>query len=929
MDDGYVEAVQTVFVQLYEEGLIYRGDYLVNWCPADQTALSDEEVDNVERDGHLWHVRYPLADGSGQLTIATTRPETMLGDTALAVHPEDERYKALVGKTAILPLVGREIPIIADEYVKMEFGAGALKITPAHDANDFEIGKKHDLETINIMNVDGTINENGGDYAGMDRFDARDKIVEDLDAGEFLVKVEPYKVSVPISSRSKAIIEPLISRQWFVSMKPFAERAIREVKEGDIKFYPKRWENEYFRWLEGIRDWTISRQLWWGHRIPVWYYLDDSGEIDQSRDFVVSVDQPEPGMVQDEDVLDTWFSSWLWPFATLGWPEKTKELDYFYPTTVLVSGYDILFFWITRMIVAGHHFMDEKPYSDIFITGMIKDKHGRWMSKSLGNGIDPLDMIEQYGCDAVRFSLVVLCAQGQDIKLDPLKFEMGRNFANKIWNAFNVFGQFMEDGVEYRRTRSNDELSLVERWMLQRLSAMIDDVETALEKYRLNEALTSIWDVFWHDYCDWYLELIKPDPDEKMDAETIALAVEIYEKLIMLLHPFMPFVTEKLWHRLRDREASDSVMVANWPASNWDMADKQAAAPFDTMQTMISGIRNVKSQKNVPPSHDVRVLISVDDSEPDLIEAIDTHRDYFSKLCNASDVTVGSGLERPDASIPVVVGRHEMYIPLEGLIDLDEERARPPEGDRSEGEIPGRYPEEAPERAISDPGARRRRCEGAAKGDGCRRRGRAAEGQSRRIGLKRGSAVPSNMKRGTLAAVVLLTAWSITPQVEAQVRIRSVSAGFATATLSGGSHGISVSAGEAVTGFAQGGSFKTASGFMFVQPGVGVPVAVEGDVLTPSVIPDRFDLQQNYPNPFNPATNIVVSLPDRSNVRVEVYNTIGQLVSVLVDTELAAGRHRFKWDARDDTGRAVASGVYIYRMVAGAYSQTRTMTLLK
>src|SRR5690625_4043377 len=380
MDDGFSNAVQEVFVRLYNEGLIYRGNYLVNWCPVDMTALSDEEVDNVERDGHLWHIRYPFADGSGHVTIATTRPETMLGDTAVAVHPDDERYQDLIGKTLIVPLIGREIPIVADDYVEPEFGAGALKVTPAHDKNDFDIGKRHDLEVVNIMNADGSLNENAGTYEGMERFAARDQIVKDLEEQGLLEKVEPHKVSVPVSSRSKAIVEPLISRQWFVRMKPLADPAIEAVRDGRVKFYPERWANEYFRWLENIRDWTISRQLWWGHRIPVWYHVDADGEIDESRDFVVSIEQPEEGMVQDQDVLDTWFSSWLWPFATLGWPEETDDLKKFYPTAVLVSGYDILFFWIARMIMAGLHFTVQVPYRDIFITGMIKDKHGRGMS---------------------------------------------------------------------------------------------------------------------------------------------------------------------------------------------------------------------------------------------------------------------------------------------------------------------------------------------------------------------------------------------------------------------------------------------------------------------------------------------------------------------------------------------------------------------
>ncbi|HMB92757.1 MAG TPA: valine--tRNA ligase [Rhodothermales bacterium] len=684
-DDAYVKAVQDVFVQLYEQGLIYRGHYLVNWCPVDMTALSDEEVDNVERDGHLWYIRYPFADGSGHITIATTRPETMLGDTAIAVHPDDARYQDIIGKKVVLPLLEREIPVIADEYVKMEFGAGALKITPAHDKNDFEIGQRHNLEVINIMNTDATVNENGGPYEGMDRFDARTKIVEDLEAQDLLVKVEPYKTSVPISSRSKAVIEPLISRQWFVKMKPLADPALEAVRSGAITFYPKRWENEYFRWLENIRDWTISRQLWWGHRIPVWYYTDENGEIDESRDYVVSVEQPEPGpdgrpLVQDEDVLDTWFSSWLWPFATLGWPledeETQKDLAYFYPTDVLVSGYDILFFWIARMIMAGLHFKGEIPYRDIFITGMIKDKQGRWMSKSLGNGIDPLEMIEQYGADAVRYSLTVLCAQGQDIKLDPLKFEMGRNFANKIWNAFNVFGQFMEDSKDYRRTRSFVDLELVEQWMLHRLNTTIDRVNESIDRYRLNEALMAIYDVFWRDYCDWYLELIKPPYGETMEEDTIALAVEIYEKMVQLLHPFMPFITEELWWRLRPREDGEACIVSSWPCSDASETDEKAAATFELMQEMVTGIRNVRSQYNVSPAKDIAAVINMPADADGLVAAFQENERYFEKLAKVTDLTVGTHQEKPKASASHVIRKHEVFLPLAGMVDLDQERER-------------------------------------------------------------------------------------------------------------------------------------------------------------------------------------------------------------------------------------------------------------
>lgn len=676
MDEGFTRAVQEVFVRLYEEGLVYRGDYLVNWDPENRTALSDEEVDNVEREGHLWYIDYPLADGSGAITIATTRPETMLGDTAVAVHPDDPRYTDLIGKKVVLPLVGREIPVIADEYVKMDFGGGALKVTPGHDRNDFEIGRRHGLEVLNVIRPDGAINEQGGPYEGMDRFAARDRIVADLEAEGLLVRTEPMKGTIPVSSRSKAIIEPLISRQWFVKMAPLAEPAIEAVRTEKVRFYPKRWENEYFRWMENIRDWTISRQLWWGHRIPVWYHTGEDGRIDEQRGYVVSVDRPAPGMVQDKDVLDTWFSSWLWPFATLGWPEETEDLACFYPTQVLVSGYDILFFWIARMIMAGCRFMGEPPYSDIFITGMIKDKQGRWMSKSLGNGIDPLDMIDQYGADAVRFSLVILCAQGQDIRLDPTKFEMGRNFANKIWNAFKVFGRFMEAGKTYRRTRSFEELELVERWMAHRLHAAIGEVNESLARYRLNGALGRIYDLFWKDYCDWYLELIKPASGEEPDEETLALAVELYDAMIRLLHPFMPFITEELWAQLQPREEGVCCMTASWPEQDLSLMDRDTAAAFNLIQDIISGIRTIRSEYRVAPGAEIEALVHVSPDAGAIGEALAAHGEYFRKLARVHTLTVGSDLARPSGAASHVAGPCEVFVPLAGIIDLDVERER-------------------------------------------------------------------------------------------------------------------------------------------------------------------------------------------------------------------------------------------------------------
>ncbi|MFN3596120.1 MAG: valine--tRNA ligase [Rubricoccaceae bacterium] len=689
MDEGFTRAVQTVFVRLYEEGLVYRGDYLVNWDPDNQTALSDEEVDNVERDGHLWFVRYPVlgADGAPtgeHLTIATTRPETIPADVAVAVHPEDERFRHLVGRRVRVPTTGRDVPVIADDYIQMDFGAGALKVTPAHDRNDFEIGRRHGLEAISLMNPDGTLNEHAGAYAGLDRFAARARIVADLEAEGLLVRSEPYRASVPVSSRSGAVIEPLVSRQWFVRMAPLAAPALEALRDGRLVFHPRRWENEYVRWLENIRDWTISRQLWWGHRIPVWYHTTPEGAIDESRPFVVSVDRPAEDtagtMVQDEDVLDTWFSSWLWPFATLGWPEQTEELKAFYPGSVLVSGYDILFFWIARMVMAGLHFTGEVPFRDVFITGMIKDKQGRWMSKSLGNGIDPLDMIEQYGADAVRFTLAVLCAQGQDIKLDPARFEGGRNFANKLWNAFNAFGRFMETDAagrparDYRRTRAAAELSLAERWLLTRLHETTRAVDEALARYRVSEAAQLVYDLAWGDFCDWYLETAKPAPDARMDDETIAFAAEAFETLLRLLHPFMPFLTEELWWKLRPRGAGEALIRAAWPAPDEAETDAEAARTFALVQGIVTGIRSVRARYNVPPAQRLRATVSLADAA--LVPAVEGARAYVERLAGLAALELGAGLAKPPASAAVVVEGHEVFVPLEGMIDLAEERAR-------------------------------------------------------------------------------------------------------------------------------------------------------------------------------------------------------------------------------------------------------------
>lgn len=673
LDDAYVRAVQTVFVKLFEAGLLYRGEYIVNWCPSDLTALSDEEVDNKETDSNLWYVRYEVETGD-VLVIATQRPETIFGDMAVAVHPEDERYQHLVGKKVRVPLTDRWIPIIADDYVKIDFGSGALKITPNHDKNDFDVAKRHGLSFRETLNPDATLNENTP-YPGMDRFVAREKVAQDLQDAGLLEKIEPYKTTIPVSSRSKAVVEPRVSLQWFVKMKPLADSALEAWQAGKIRFYPKRWENDFERWMTGIRDWTISRQLWWGHRIPAWYWVDEQGVRDDARGLIVSVDQPHEGMVQDDDVLDTWFSSWLWPFATLGWPEKTPELAHFYPGSVLVSGYDILFFWISRMIMGGLFCMDDVPYQDIFITGIIRDKHGRKMSKSAGNGIDPMELIDQYGADAVRYSLTVLCAQGQDIKLDPLKMEMGRNFANKIWNAFNVFGRFIESGKDYRNI-TKAEYSLADEWMLHRIAETIEAVDADMTQYRLNEALLKIYDLFWGDFCDWYLELIKPPYGETMPEENVALAVEIYERLLRLLHPFMPFITEDLWWKLRPRTERDALITASWPKADAADLHPESARHFGLMQSMISGIRNIKAKMGIPPGKTVQTVISVLEGDEALKAAIEAHTDYFRQLAKVESLTVAVGAEKPHASAAAVVEGHQVFVPLADLIDLDAERAR-------------------------------------------------------------------------------------------------------------------------------------------------------------------------------------------------------------------------------------------------------------
>ncbi len=553
MDEGLSRAVREVFVTLYEKELIYRGKYLINRCVRCKTAISDEEVKYQEVSGNLWTLKYPLKDSDESIHVATTRPETMLGDTAVAVHPDDERYKNSIGKVVVLPLVNREIPVIADPHVDPKFGTGAVKVTPAHDPNDFAMGERHNLPKVVVIDENGFMTpEAGAAYAGLERMKARKKVVQDLKKVNLLAKTEDHVHSVGHCTRCGQVIEPLISTQWFVRMKPLAEKAIAAVRDGDIVFHPKRWEKIYFDWLENIRDWCISRQLWWGHRIPVWY-CGDCGAVLASRvDPVKCSGCSGKNIVQEEDVLDTWFSSWLWPFSTLGWPDKNDDLAYFYPTSVLVSGYDIIFFWIARMIMAGLEFMDVKPYETVYITGMIKDEQGRWMSKSLGNGIDPIEMIKQYGADSVRYSLVALATEGQDIRLSKDKFEMGRNFANKVWNTFRFLHAKREElggGQEI-----SPEPELMDSWILSRTAKTLTTVKQCFYSYRLNEGLLTMYSFLWHEYCDWYLELLKNRlarvTAEERRALLTAIAIPIFENFLKILHPFMPFLTEEIWQLL-------------------------------------------------------------------------------------------------------------------------------------------------------------------------------------------------------------------------------------------------------------------------------------------------------------------------------------------------------------------------------------------
>ena len=674
MDEGCSEAVQEVFVELYNKGLIYQGNYIVNWCPKCQTTISDIEVEHAEKPGNFYHVKYQVKDSQEALIVATTRPETMLGDVAVAVHPEDDRYKHLIGKTVILPIAEREIPVIGDEYVEREFGTGVLKITPGHDPNDFEIGKRHNLPEINVLNNDGTINELGGKYEGLDRYECRDQIVKELDAHGYLIEIQDHPHSVGHCYRCATVVEPMISKQWFVRMQPLAEPAIEVVKSGELKFVPERFTKVYLGWLENIRDWCISRQLWWGHRIPVWY-------CEECQEIICAKEEPKTctkcgseKLVQDPDVLDTWFSSGLWPFSTLGWPEETPELKHFYPTSVLVTGRDIIFFWVARMIFTALEFKGEVPFKEVFIHGLVLDSQGRKMSKSLGNGVDPLEVIDEYGADTLRFMLITGNTPGNDLRFHFERLEGSRNFANKIWNAARFMLMNLQDfdpkGVEPSYT-------LADQWILSRYNKTVKEVTEALESYELGEAGRLLYDFIWNELCDWYIEMVKPrlygreTEESKQTAQYVLWYV--LENSMKLLHPFMPFITEEIWQHLPHE--GQTIMLAKWPEVdnryNFTEAEKQMELIMET----IKGIRNIRGEMNVPPGKKADIIFSANNEEA--YQAIAAGMDYVKSLAQGEQITLELKLaEKPDQAAVAVTRGGEVFIPLSGLIDLDKEMAR-------------------------------------------------------------------------------------------------------------------------------------------------------------------------------------------------------------------------------------------------------------
>lgn len=671
LDEGLSDAVKEVFVTLYNKGLIYRGEYIINWDPATKTALSDIEVIHKDVQGAFYHMKYPLADGSGHIEIATTRPETMLGDTGVAVHPEDDRYKHLIGKTVILPIVGREIPIVGDDYVDMEFGSGAVKITPAHDPNDFEIGNRHNLERILVMHEDGSMNERAGKYSGMDRFECRKQIVKDLQEQGVLFKIEDHLHSVGHSERSGAVVEPYLSTQWFVKMQPLADEAIAlQQKDNKVNFVPDRFETNYLRWMENTRDWCISRQLWWGHRIPAWYHKQ-TGEV------YVDVKPPadEENWTQDKDVLDTWFSSALWPFSTMGWPD-TEAADFkrYFPTDVLVTGYDIIGFWVSRMIFQSLEFTGERPFKDILIHGLVRDAEGRKMSKSLGNGVDPMDVIANYGADSLRYFLSTGSSPGQDLRYSTEKVEATWNFANKIWNA-SRFALMNMNGLKAEEIDLSGEKSTADKWILTRLNETIETVTRLSDRYEFGEVGRALYNFIWDDLCDWYIEMAKLPlygEDEAAKKTTRSILAYVLDNTMRLMHPFMPFITEEIWQHLPHN--GESITIAEWPKADASLSDEAAAAEMKLLVEMIRSVRNIRAEVNTPLSKKIKILVKAKDES--YLGMIEKNRAYIERFCNPEELLMGTEIEMPEKAMTAVLTGVEIILPLEGLINIEEEIAR-------------------------------------------------------------------------------------------------------------------------------------------------------------------------------------------------------------------------------------------------------------
>lgn len=689
MDEGLSAAVKETFVRLFERGLIYKGKYIINWCPRCCTALADDEVEHEEHEGHLWHLKYPFRDAPHLfMIVATTRPETMLGDVAVAVNPRDERYKDMIGEILALPIAGRELPIIADEFVDPSFGTGAVKVTPAHDPNDFEMGKRHNLTPLVIMQENGVMNELAGDYEGMDRFECRDALVEELKLKKLVEMVTPHKHSVGHCYRCLAVIEPYISDQWFVKMRPLAHAAIRATQKKSVSFFPDRWEKIYLSWLENVRDWCISRQIWWGHRIPAWY-CQDCGAITVTRDVPGKCSKCSSAILkQDEDVLDTWFSSALWPFSTLGWPEETPELPYYYPTSTLVTDRGIIYFWVARMVMMGLELMHHVPFSNVYIHGTILDELGRKMSKSLGNGIDPLVMIEQYGADALRFSIIVLTTEGQDIKLSESRFEMGRNFTNKLWNAarFILMNLESEDPIEINL--EPEDYQFEDKWILSRLSTTIKTTTLYLDQFKFNDAAMKVYDFTWHSFCDWYLELVKArlyEPislKDKKVAQTIL--AKVFNQILHLLHPFIPFITEELWQHLKGVVSKNRINIpenmhpeclvrSSWPKENKRYEDIASEEIMSILQDIIRAIRNIRSKMNIKEKQALNAIVSLSaDSEYEL----KNHAGLLKRMANIDHLEIGKDLTKPENAACEVIGKIQTFVPLADIIDPRVEKER-------------------------------------------------------------------------------------------------------------------------------------------------------------------------------------------------------------------------------------------------------------